>query len=79
MLHVVLLTLLLGLGAHLISDILPRKIWEREGKEKCFHLYINTESMVCPLHILSKIQISIIQYFWRYQQNNATNISLISV
>lgn len=56
MFHIVLLTLLLGLGTHLIGYILPRGM---SGKEKG-NLLLTTHSgknMVCSFQILSPIHV----------------------
>lgn len=57
MLHVVLLTFLLGFGAHLISYILPRKLWKK-NEESSF-----LTSIECLFQICRQINIkSIIWY-----------------
>lgn len=60
MLHVVLLTLLLGLGTHLIGYILPRGVWGKEKEVMLSILHHGKSEVYCfhilrPIHILSGI------------------------
>lgn len=76
MLHVVLLTFLLGFGAHLISYILPRKLWKK-NEESSFLTSI--EHLFVPYFQTNQYKINNLIPPSRYQQNSETDIPLICV